>query len=227
MGRLIFLTALVVARTAWAADDGSDVLKAFGGFGVIVLALVGIVLLRRIVARLATAVSQGPQALLGRQRVLIDTFNSGILYRNGAFERVLPAGAHWINMKGARALAVDMRPQVVRVSENVVTADRRRARAAMVVRFQVADIRAAVESATDYHEEYLSRIRAAARALALTRTFRELNLHQAAFNDAGKDAADQALKAAGGRCLSFDLSDVDLVGEVPEAGDREIGFRAQ
>jgi regulator of protease activity HflC (stomatin/prohibitin superfamily) len=225
-GRLAFLLALLAAGPAWAAEDDSDILKAAGGFGIIVLAIIGVVFLRRIVFRLSAALGQGPRALLGQQKVIIDTFKSGILYRSGVFERTLPAGAHWINMKNARAIAVDMRPQVMRLVESVLSADRRRARVSVTVRFQVADVRAAVECATDYREECLSLIRGAARALALTRTFRELNLHQAEFNEAGKTASDRALNAVGGRCLSFELSDVDLVGEIAETEDRDIGFKA-
>lgn len=226
IARPAFLLALLASWPAWAAGDDSDILKAAGGFGILVLAIIGVVFLRRIVFRLSAAVGQGPRALLGQQKVIIDTFKSGVLYRNGAFERVLPAGAHWINMKNARALAVDMRPQVMRLSEAVLTADRRRARVSITVRFQVADVRAAVECATDYREEYLSLIRGVARSLALTRTFRDLNLHQAEFNEAGRSASDQALKAVGGRCVSFELSDVDLMGEIAETEDRDIGFKA-
>jgi hypothetical protein len=224
--RLAFLLALLAPVSAWAAADDSDILKAAGGFGIIVLAIIGVVFLRRVVFRLSAAVGQGPRALLGQQKVIIDTFKSGILYRNGVFERSLAAGAHWINMKNARAIAVDMRPQVMRVVEAALTADRRRARLNVTVRFQVAGVRAAVECATDYREEYLSLIRGAARSLALTRTFRDLNLQQAKFNEAGRAASDRALNAVGGRCLSFELSDVDLVGEVAETEDRDIGFKA-
>jgi regulator of protease activity HflC (stomatin/prohibitin superfamily) len=226
VGRLAFLLTLFTADCAWADDDGSDYLKAAGGFGVLVLAIIGVVFLRRIVVRLSAAVGQGPRALLGQQKVIIDTFKSGVLYRNGAFERVLPAGSHWINMKNARVLAVDMRPQVMRLNEAVLTADRRRARVNITVRFQVADVRAAVECATDYREEYLSLIRGAARSLALSRTFRDLNLHQAEFDEAGKNTSDQLLQAVGGHCVSFELSDVDLMGEIAETEDRDIGFKA-
>ena len=32
--------------------------------------------------------------VLGRRKLHIDTFKSGVLYRNGVFEKVLPTGAH-------------------------------------------------------------------------------------------------------------------------------------
>ncbi len=225
MGQLFFTAILLAARPAAAADD-TNVLHAFGGFGIIVLAILAVVALRRLVGRLSLAAAMGPRALFGQQKVVIDTFDRGVLYRDGRFETVLPAGTHWINPKGARIETIDTRPLVLSLGEAAATADRRRARLTVIARIQVVDPRAAVESSTIYRDEYVLLITAAVRKLAAAWTFRDLNLHQAEFAEAARAASDESLLAVGGRCVSFDISEIDLVGDLPDTDERDIGFRA-
>ncbi len=163
--------------------------------------------------------------LLIRKRVVIDTFKSGVLYRNGVFETVLPTGVHWVIAKNLRVISVEMRPHVLRVTEAIATSDRRRVRLTMVMRLQVVDARAAVESAANFYDEHVALALAAIRKLALGWAFRDLNIREVEFSAAGHAAADEALKASGGACISFELLEVESLGELPETDDRDIGFK--
>jgi hypothetical protein len=163
--------------------------------------------------------------VLGRRKLVIDVFKSGVLYRNGVFEKVLPTGVHWVNTKDIRVIAVEMRPQVLRMAEVMATSDRRRVRLSMLIRLQIADARAAVESAANFHDEHVALVLAAIRKLALAWSFRDLNIRPAEFSEAGHAAAGDALKASGGRCISFELLEVESLGELPETDDRDIGFK--
>ena len=163
--------------------------------------------------------------VLGRRRLIIDTFKSGVLYRNGVFEKILPTGTHWISIKDLRVIAVETRPQVLRMAEVMATSDRRRVRLSMLMRLQIADARAAVESAVNFHDEHAALALAAIRKLALAWTFRDLNLHQSDFSAAGLGAVGEALRASGGRCISFELLEVESLGELPETDERDIGFK--
>jgi uncharacterized membrane protein YqiK len=225
MNRFVFLAVLFAATQALADDGGSDALKAFGGFGIIVIALLSIAYLRRLVQNLATAIQQGPRALLGLQRVLVDTFQNGVLYRNGAFERVLTPGVHWIRPKGARMVTVDMRPQVFQIALVAISADRMRVELRAIARVQVADARAAVESATNYRDELVARLQSTLKNLAGEWSFRDIHLRQADFNRAVQTLAGAAIQSAGAACISFELMNAESGTEAPAREEREIGFR--
>ena len=167
----------------------------------------------------------GIRSFLGQKKVVIDAYKNGVLYRNGAFERVLPAGVHWINIKGVKITPVEMRPQVVRLAEAATTADRRRSRLTMLMRIQVVDAGAADQCSANYRDEHLSLILAAIRKLALSWNYRDLHLRQAEFSTEGHTVANAALKASGGACISFEVLEVESLGEAPGTDFRDVGFQ--
>ncbi len=227
MKRIVLPVAILAAGPAWAEDGGSEPLKALGGFAVVVLALLSVAYLRSIASRIARAIRQGPRALVGRQKLIVDMFKSGVLYRDGVFESVLAPGSHWIRPKGAHLVNVDMRPQVLRFNEVATTADHLRVELRVVARVQIRDARAAFESATNYREEFVAQIQSAIKKLAQERTLKDLHLRQAEFNLAGQILAGSLIQPAGAECIGFELLHTESAGEPPGKDDREIGFRAR
>src|SRR6188508_1834306 len=93
---------------------------------------------------ISTLFRRGIMALFGFDRVCVQQFETVLLYRNGRFERTLNAGRH--RTRSRRFVRVDLRPEVFRLTQGAVSADRFGLHLVYVVRTQIVDARASFES---------------------------------------------------------------------------------
>ena len=96
--------------------------------------------------------------MLNPRKVIIEQASLGLLYENGAFQRVLPAGLHRFSRfknRGVqrRVAIVDMRERsLVIKGQEILTADKVAVRVSLLVYFRVKDPASAVHNVTSYED---------------------------------------------------------------------------
>jgi len=149
-----------------------------------------------------------------------------VLYRRGAFARVLAPGMHWIPTTHCHLIRVDMRPEAVQIAQGTVTTDRVPVVLRCLVRIQLRDPKAAVESSSNYRAEVQARLQSLAKRLGEEHTLRDLHSEQAELNARAKARGAEMLKPMGIECLDFELMQTEASNKLPELESRELGFRA-
>jgi regulator of protease activity HflC (stomatin/prohibitin superfamily) len=170
---------------------------------------------------------KGMMALLGFDRVCVQSFETVLLYRNGRFEKALPPGRHRIRA-GSRQLArIDKRPEVFRFAQGAVSADRIAIHLVYVVRTQIVDPRASFESTQNYRDEICIRLQSVVKAVCNRKPRLEIQMDHQSFSNSVQKAGNQVLRAIGCECLTFELLQVDSAGPVAELGNRRMGVVAR
>jgi regulator of protease activity HflC (stomatin/prohibitin superfamily) len=190
---------------------------AFAGIAILALVIIPLFWIYIFVMR-------GPRAFLGYQPCIVNQFESVIVYRNGAFERSLPAGIHWVRPKNRQFIRVDLRPEVLQVVQGVISADRAPMILRCSARVRIKDPRLAIEAAQNYRDEVSARLQSVVRKLGERRTQRDLHLSYEEFSQAAQAEASQAIEGVGCECLGFDLLHVETSGTLPELEEKTIGF---
>lgn len=175
---------------------------------------------------LVVLLKKGPRALLGRERMVVNAFESVVAYRDGAFERVLTPGIHWVNPRHAQFIKVDLRPEVFQIAQGTTTADRMAANLRCTARVQIRDPRAAVERAKDYRAEVYASLQSIIKKMGEERTLRELLMRQDEFNAAAKALATQSVSAVGVECVGFELLHAESSSQLPDLETKDVGFRS-
>src|ERR1044072_5528236 len=97
-------------------------------------------------AWITTLFRKGFMALVGFDRIVVQQFETMLLYRNGRFERALPPGRHRLRAASRQIARIDRRPEIFRFTQGAVSADRFALNLVYVVRTQIVDPRATFES---------------------------------------------------------------------------------
>ncbi len=97
--------------------------------------------------------------LLGLLRKLrIREFESGLLYANGRFKRLLKPGAHWMLRGRSEVVTLDMRKQLLTVpGQEIITKDNAALKLSFVAEYEIGDPVKACHTVADYSQSlYLS-----------------------------------------------------------------------
>lgn len=116
---------------------------------------------------------------------IIKDTHRGLLYRDGAFERILGAGRHvfktspWTRVFGQpeviEIVLVDMRSrELIIKGQEILTADKVALRVSIVVQFAVIDPKAAVHAVESYEDRLYSDVQLAARRALARMTLEEI-----------------------------------------------------
>src|SRR5687767_9197018 len=88
------------------------------------------------------------------RHVIIHQTETGLLYRQGRFERALEPGGHWLLGPGRSVTRVDTRRRLLVVTgQEVLTSDTVQVRASAVAAYRVADPPRAVHEFDSYEME--------------------------------------------------------------------------
>jgi len=160
--------------------------------------------------------------------VTIMPWASGLLYRKGAFVRVLPPGRHFIGLNGQVFQHFTSEQIVLIPAQDVMSQDGFPLKLGTVVRFRITDVRRAQEThANGFHEPLRVAAQMAMRDAAAGRTLDDLIANRTTL-DAEMTAAIRPRAAELGlEVLGVDLRDLILPAEIrrlltePERARRE------
>lgn len=178
-------------------------------------------------AWITTLFRKGFMALVGFDRIVVQQFETLLLYRNGRFEKALPPGRHRLRAASRQIARIDRRPEIFRFTQGAVSADRFALNLVYVVRTQIVDPRATFESTQNYRDEICMRLQSVVKAMCSRKTRLEIQTDHQSFGNSVQKAANQVLRSIGCECLTFELMEVDVAGPALELDARRAGIAAQ
>lgn len=178
-------------------------------------------------AWITTLFRKGFMALVGFDRIVVQQFETLLLYRNGRFEKALPPGRHRLRGASRQIARIDRRPEIFRFTQGAVSADRFALNLVYVVRTQIVDPRATFESTQNYRDEICMRLQSVVKAMCSRKTRLEIQTDHQSFGNSVQKAANQVLRSVGCECLTFELMEVEVAGPALELDARRAGVTGQ
>lgn len=178
-------------------------------------------------AWITTLFRKGFMALVGFDRIVVQQFETLLLYRNGRFEKALPPGRHRLRAASRQIARIDRRPEIFRFTQGAVSADRFALNLVYVVRTQIVDPRATFESTQNYRDEICMRLQSVVKAMCSRKTRLEIQTDQQSFGNSVQKAANQVLRSVGCECQTFELMEVEVAGPALELDARRAGVTGQ
>lgn len=191
--------------------------------GSIAFTLIVIAVIAGTWAWITTLFRQGFAALVGFDRIVVQQFETMLLYRNGRFEKALPPGKHRVRGGSRQIARIDRRPEIFRFNQGAVSADRVPLTLVYVVRTQIVDPRATFESTQNYRDEICMRLQSVVKAMCSRKSRLEIQTDHQTFGNNVQKAANQVLRSVGCECLTFELMAVDITGPAIELDARRAG----
>jgi hypothetical protein len=177
-------------------------------------------------AWITTLFRKGFMALVGFDRIVVQQFETMLLYRNGRFEKALPPGRHRVRSGSRQIARIDRRPEIFRFTQGAVSADRFALHLVYVVRTQIVDPRATFESTQNYREEIGMRLQSVVKAMCSRKTRLEIQTDHQTFGNSVQKAANQVFRSVGCECVTFELMEVEVAGPAFELDARRAGVAA-
>lgn len=167
---------------------------------------------------------KGIRGLAGYDRVIVQPFESVLLYKSGRFETALSNGDHWIRARNLQLVRIDMRPEVYRITQNAISSDHFAVNLLYVARAQIVDPRASFESTKNYRDDIFVRLQSVVKNVCGQKPRLEIQMNHDGFSKSAQNAANLALHDLGCECLTFELLQTDSVGAVADLDDKRMGF---
>jgi regulator of protease activity HflC (stomatin/prohibitin superfamily) len=176
--------------------------------------------------------------MTGRSDYIIKDTHRGLLYRNGAFERILGAGRYrfktwpWTTIFGQadviEVVLVDMRSrELIIKGQEILTADKVALRVSIVVQFTVIDPKAAVHAVESYEDRLYSDVQLAARRALARMTLEEILTNR---NRLSSEILEDVKEIAAGYGVNIgraDVRDLSFPGNVQEVMNRVLAAERQ
>jgi regulator of protease activity HflC (stomatin/prohibitin superfamily) len=192
--------------------------------GSMLFSLIVVGLMVGVWAWLLVLFKKGPRALLGFERVIVQQFENVLLYKNGAYEKSLMPGAHWLRVGGRQVIRVDMRPEVYRLAQGAVSSDHCAINLLCIARTQITNPRASFESSKNYRDEIFVRLQSVLKAVCLQNSRLEIQTSHDDFNKAAQIAANLTLRDIGCECVGFEILQAEATGAVADLDEKRMGF---
>jgi len=169
--------------------------------------------------------------------IIRDT-HRGLLYRNGAFERILGAGRHrfetsvWTRAFGRpdiiEVVLVDMRSrELIIKGQEILTADKVALRVSIVVQFAVIDPQAAVHAVDSYADRLYSDVQLAARRALARMTLEDILTNRNRLSSEILDDVKEIAAGYGVDIARADVRDLSFPGNVQEVMNRVLAAERQ
>jgi regulator of protease activity HflC (stomatin/prohibitin superfamily) len=173
-----------------------------------------------------------------KNEYLIKDTHRGLLYRDGAFQRVLGAGRHafpvslWTRLTSRapaiEVVLVDMRSrELVIKGQEILTADKVALRVSIVVQFVVVDPKAAIHAVEAFEDRLYSDVQLAARRALARMTLEEILTNRTRLSS---EILEDVKETAAGYGVSIgraDVRDLSFPGNVQEVMNRVLTAERQ
>jgi regulator of protease activity HflC (stomatin/prohibitin superfamily) len=168
--------------------------------------------------------TKGVMGLFGFDRIIVQQFENVLIYKDGDFERSLTPGAYWIHARNRQLIRIDLRPEVYRLGQGVISSDHFAINVLYVARAQISDPRASFETTKNYRDDIVVRLQSVVKRVCSEKTRMQTQTNHQDFDDSARQAANLALRDIGCECVSFELLQAEPTGAVSELDDRRVGF---
>jgi regulator of protease activity HflC (stomatin/prohibitin superfamily) len=169
---------------------------------------------------------------------IIKDTHRGLLYRNGAFEKILGAGRHdfrtpvFTELFGKpdviEVVLVDMRSrELIIKGQEILTSDKVALRVSIVVQYAVIDPKAAVHAVDSYEDRLYSDVQLAARRALARMTLEDILTNR---NRLSSEILEDVKEIAAGYGVSIaraDVRDLSFPGNVQEVMNRVLAAERQ
>jgi regulator of protease activity HflC (stomatin/prohibitin superfamily) len=161
-----------------------------------------------------------------------------LLYRDGAFERILSAGRHvfktspWTKVFGQpeviEVVLVDMRSrELIIKGQEILTADKVALRVSIVVQFSVIDPKVAVHAVESYEDRLYSDVQLAARRALARMTLEEILTNRNRLSSEILEDVKEIAAGYGVNIARADVRDLSFPGNVQEVMNRVLAAERQ
>jgi regulator of protease activity HflC (stomatin/prohibitin superfamily) len=167
---------------------------------------------------------KGIMGLLGFDRIIVQQFENVLIYNNGSFERSLLQGVHWIRARNRQLIRIDLRPEVYRLTQGVISSDHFAVNVLYVARAQITNSRTSFETTKNYSDEIVVRLQSVVKRVCGEKSRMQIQTDHQGFDESARQAASLALRDIGCECVTFELLQAEPTGAVAELDDRRVGF---
>jgi len=164
------------------------------------------------------------RSLLERREVLpyvrifvVESYERGVLYLDGQFERMLPTGTYyfWRNATPVKVEKVDMRQQQLEISgQEILTSDKAPLRINFMLQYKVTDVARAVIDNKDYEKQLYILVQLALREYIGTYTLDEILERKESLSGYVIEVLQDKTAALGVAIQNCGVRDIILPGEV-------------
>ena len=162
------------------------------------------------------------------RRVIIYEHERGLLYQNGKFQRVLPAGSHWLMRATQTVQRIDARTRSVTIpGQEILSSDNISLKVSLAVTYRVADPFQAINSSVIFAEELYLLLQTGLRDLVGAEAIDDLLAKRKQLGDLLLDGAKERAAALGLELLSVSLKDIMFPGELKNIFAQVVNARKE
>lgn len=152
---------------------------------------------------------------------------AGVLYCDGAFERLLPPGRHgfpgWPWSPSRDVVLLDVRERSATIkNQEILTADKVAIRLSLLVYFKIVEPRAAVQNVANYEDRIYEDVQLAARRFLATRTLDQILRDRNEISDAIREDVRLSAHSFGVEIRRADVKDLVFPGNLREIMNKVI-----
>lgn len=173
-----------------------------------------------------------------KHEYLIKDTHRGLLYRDGAFQRVLGAGRHSFPVpfmtrllgrpENVEVVMVDIRSrELIIKGQEILTADKVALRVSIVVQFTVVDPKAAIHAVDNYEDRLYSDVQLAARRSLARMTLEEILTNRTRLSSEILEDVKESAAVYGVSIGRADVRDLSFPGNVQEVMNRVLTAERQ
>ncbi len=173
-----------------------------------------------------------------RHEYLIKDTHRGLLYRDGAFQRVLGAGRHRFPVPiltrlfgrpdAIEVVMVDIRSrELIIKGQEILTADKVALRVSIVVQFTVVDPKAAIHAVDNFEDRLYSDVQLAARRSLARMTLEEILTNRTRLSSEILEDVKESAAVYGVSIGRADVRDLSFPGNVQEVMNRVLTAERQ
>jgi regulator of protease activity HflC (stomatin/prohibitin superfamily) len=155
-------------------------------------------------------------------RVMISQWQVGVLYENGIFARILPAGIHRLrrgpfDTTRREVRVIDMRERSITIKgQEILTADKVAIRVSLLVYYRIMDPKDALHNVESFGERIYEDVQLAARRFLATRDLDAILNDRNEISDAVRDDVKGAASSYGVEISRADVKDLVFPGNLRE-----------
>jgi len=148
-------------------------------------------------------------------RIIVNEYQSGLLYKEGKFIEVLPAGAYWIWTPTQSITVVDRRNATLTVSgQEVVTADNIGVKLSCLLMYKVVDPAKAINESQGWYQELYAHVQIAVRDQLSTMKLDEILQARSSLGDKLLEDAKPKVAKIGIELSMVQLKDIIMPAEI-------------
>lgn len=165
---------------------------------------------------------KGVRGIFGYEKIVVQAYNTVVIYKDGLFADVLSGGVHWLRAKSTQMIYVDMRPEPFIGEQWVKSGDNVSVFVKWSSRGRVEDPKCLVENTKNYGADVFSRMQSAVKTICSQEISRNLQDNMDKVASDVVRAASESLALIGYSCIGFEFLEIRPAIDLDEP--KEVGF---